>query len=469
MKRPDDLVPAPTSSATTAWRLFRVGLAHVRQERMAGRSRPALIDHQQRALADLRRWARERSPFYRDTHRGLDSAPLEALPIVDKCTLMREFDRVCTDPRIRLSGARAHLAADPGTDLYLDRYVVLSTSGSTGQQGVFLFDPDEWIDALAAITRPLAWSKTAPRPWTRPRSTFVASTMPGHYSCRIAQDLATPLAPSLRCDAGWPLETLLRRLDDWQPQILATYPSVLASLCEAQAAGRLRIAPRHIGTSAEVLPDGLRQRVRQVFGVDVRDTYGATELAPIATECEAGFLHLLEDRAIVEIADAEGRSLPPGETGSQLLLTVLHRRTQPLIRYSLGDRVRELPGICPCGRALRRLAVVEGRIEESLLLPSSGTGPAVVVHPNLLHGALEGLAHGGWQVRQSVDREHPHLRVLLLRTPESAADASAAVHRTLDTLFRRLGIRPPTLDVQWVQSLPRGATGKAPLIARERE
>jgi putative adenylate-forming enzyme len=460
----------PTQTAgrlPTLLRLVRVGAAHARQERIARRPRPWLLAYQERALAALRRWAMERSPFYREFHRGLEFAPLAALPILDKARLMDAFDRVCTDPRVHLADVHAHLErAGPG-QLLLDRYVVLSSSGSTGLRGHFLFDPAEWIDALGAITRPLAWS-AAPRPWTRPRSAFVASTMPGHYSSRIAQDLSTPLAPSLRCDAGWPLDTLVRQLNGWQPQILAIYPSVLGPLCEAQAAGRLHIAPRHIGTSAEVLPAALRQRVREVFGIEVRDTYGATELAPIATECEAGHLHLLEDRAIVEVVDESGRPVPPGETGAQLLLTVLHRRTQPLIRYALGDRVRELPGRCPCGRTLRRLAVVEGRIEESLVLPASGGGESVVLHPNLVHGALAHLPSAGWQLRQGGSAELPHLRLLLLDTPLGPASTEATARHALRALLLERGVVPPPLEVTWVEKLPRGASGKAPLVVRER-
>src|SRR5215213_10329660 len=49
--------------------------------------------HQQRELADLRAYAIRRSPFYRDVHHGLTGAPLDALPVLTKATLMDNFDR----------------------------------------------------------------------------------------------------------------------------------------------------------------------------------------------------------------------------------------------------------------------------------------------------------------------------------------------------------------------------------------
>lgn len=455
--------PSLCARTGQAWRLLRVAGAHLAQERRARFVRQRLLQHQQRELARLRRWAVERSAFYRRFHRGLHDQPLAALPVLHKSTVMEHFDQLVTDPRITLRQVHQHVASAAAGALYLGRYVVLSTSGTTGQRGLFLFDRDEWIQALAAITRPLAWAG-APPPWTRPRSAFIASTQAWHFSGRIAQDLASPLAPSLRCDAAWPQSTLVQRLNQWQPQVLAVYPSVLAQLVQAQRQGGLRIAPRHIGTSAELLPEALREQVRQTFGVDVHDTYGATELAPIATQCRHGHLHLLEDRAIVEIVDDCGHAVPMGEAGAQLLLTVFGRRTQPLIRYALGDRVRELPGPCPCGSALRRLAVVEGRSQESLLLPSAGQG-SVTVHPRALHAELLSVPCSGWQVRQTQGPAGPQLQVLL--TGEPAADVGDALQHAITRLLQRSGAGPVPVAVHWVEALPRGASGKAPLIVRE--
>jgi phenylacetate-coenzyme A ligase PaaK-like adenylate-forming protein len=59
--------------------------------------------------------------------------------------------------------------------------------------------------------------------------------------------------PALRVDAAEPLATIVRRLNGWQPEVLAVYPSVLAQLADEQIAGRLHIRLRSVATSAEVL------------------------------------------------------------------------------------------------------------------------------------------------------------------------------------------------------------------------
>lgn len=438
--------------------LLRVGLERARQDASSRWRIERLRRHQQQALAQLRGFARERSAFYRRFHFGLDDAPLEALPILDKATLMAEFDRLVTDPAIRLADVEAHLAQpDPGRP-YLGRYTALSTSGSTGRRGVFVFSPEEWRAGLAAIMRPLLWSG-APSPLARPRTALIASSAPWHYSARVGASLSTPLLRGLRLDAGLPLAELVARLNDWQPVSMAAYPSILRQLADEQLAGQLTIPLRHVGTSAERLPDATRERVREAWGIAVYDTYGATEYAPIASQCHEGSLHLLEDRAIFEIVDDAGRAVPPSESGARLLVTVLDRRTQPLIRYEISDGLRELPGRCACGRPFRRLARVEGRVEEALHLPAANGGAAVDIHPNLVHELLERVPATGWQLRQE---SRDALTVLLTGQP---ADADLArLRQGLAAMLAERGVALPRLEVRRVAELPRGASGKAPLI-----
>jgi hypothetical protein len=58
---------------------------------------------------------------------------------------------------------------------------------------------------------------------------MIASTTPWHYSTRVSASLATRLLPALRLDAGEPLASMVRRLNEWQPEVLPK-PSPLFSL-----------------------------------------------------------------------------------------------------------------------------------------------------------------------------------------------------------------------------------------------
>jgi phenylacetate-CoA ligase len=428
-------------------------------ERSCQWTRDHLARQQDHRLADLRRFVMARSPFYQRFHRGLERAPLRELPVLTKATMMESFDELVTDRSVSLADAESFLRSNRANGLFRDRYVTLSTSGSTGRRGVFLFDPDEWLTALGMITRPMAWAGLRPRLVNRPRLAMIASTTPWHYSTRVTASLSSRLLPTLRLDASERLGEIVRHLNRWQPEVLTVYPSVLKQLADEQLAGRLTISPRTIATSAEVLPAETRRRVRQAWKVHVFDTYGATEYAPISAECPRGRKHLFEDEAIIEVVDDRGRPVPSGERGDRLLLTIFNRRTQPLIRYEMSDMVRPIDGPCECGRPFRMIDSIEGRIEDVLQFPSvNGHSGPVFIHPNVFHQLLETVPASGWQVRQEQDG----LSVLL--TGLSDQSLVAAIGTSVRTALEAQGAHVSSVRITPVDVLQRGGSGKAPLI-----
>ncbi len=66
--------------------------------------------HQREALSALRRHAYAHSAFYQEFHAGLETAPLEALPVLTKAMVMDRFDDLVTDPAIRLADVKAYVA-----------------------------------------------------------------------------------------------------------------------------------------------------------------------------------------------------------------------------------------------------------------------------------------------------------------------------------------------------------------------
>jgi phenylacetate-CoA ligase len=437
------------------WTLLRVLIERTAQERSCQWTRSALLAHQAKSLAALRKFALDRSPFYREFHRGLENQPLEALPVLTKATMMERFDDIVTDRGVRLADAEAFLRT-AGTGLFRGRYVVLATSGSTGLRGVFLFNDREWIRAIAAITRPISWATPSRKSRRPPRAALIAAGAPWHYSARVGASLANRIAPALRLDAGTPLPDLVSRLNDWQPDALATYPSVLRQLAVEQLSGRLSIPLANIATSAEVLTADVRAVVRRAWSIEIRDTYGATEYAPIASECSEGRKHLFENGAVIEAADESGRPVPDGERGARLLLTVFGRYTQPLIRYELSDLVRIVEQPCPCGRPYRVVTAVEGR-EEDVLDFAGVNGQRISVHPNRFHDALEQAAVTAWQIEQNPSG-------LVVRVVGADPAAAEAVEGEIRSLLTDIGIEAPPIEVRSVESIERGASGKAPLI-----
>ena len=89
----------------------------------------------------------------------------------------------------------------------------------------------------------------------------------------------------------------------------------------------------------------------------------------VAFECpEQNGLHIWEDYFIVEIIDPVTlEPVPEGQLG-ELVLTTINREAMPLLRYRTRDLTRILPGECPCGRHHKRLARLQGRSDDMMIL-----------------------------------------------------------------------------------------------------
>jgi phenylacetate-coenzyme A ligase PaaK-like adenylate-forming protein len=381
--------------------------------------------------------------------------------VLTKTLLMEHFDALVTDRTLQLHEVEAHLAASRGDDRFLGRYWVNATSGSTGQRGVFLFNLHEWSTVLASYARVYAWGGVRAGLTHRTKMAVVSTTTPWHQSAQVGATVQSWWTPTLRVDATDPPETIVARLNAWQPDTLVAYASMARLLADEQRAGRLHIAPRAVFTASEVLSDGARRCIAEAWGRQPFNVYGATESATVAAECDQHTgLHLFEDLVITEVVDDQYHPVPPGRYGEKVLITVLFSRTQPLIRYEMSDSVRQTSFSCPCGRSYALLDGIQGRVEETLHFPAVAGGRASV-HPNVFHDVLDLAPASAWQVVQRPDGVH----VRLSNVQEGFSDGTLTA--ALRDALTAQGVVSPTLWIERVAAIPRGAAGKASLIKSE--
>jgi phenylacetate-coenzyme A ligase PaaK-like adenylate-forming protein len=453
-------LPGPARTAA----LILAVLAYRRRLRRRDHwSRPQLLAHQQRALARLRSHAYGKSSFYRDFHAGLTAAPLSQLPVLTKQQLMDNFDRLVTRPDIQLAEIEQYLAALTGNQLFHERYYVSATAGTTGRRGIFLWDFPEWVQVVASYNRAFDWAGSTAGLTHRVKTAVVSSTNPSHQSARVGASIHSRWVPTLRIDSGDDLASVVVRLNDWQPQMLIGYASMLRLLAEEQLEGRLRITPRFIFSASEVLTDATRRVAASAWGRPPCNVYAATETSGIAAECgQHPGMHLFEDLVITEVVDADNRPVPPGEYGAKVLVTVLFSRTLPLIRYEMSDSLQVAADDhdCPCGRPYALLAGIQGRQQEALRFPTA-EGQTRTVQPLVLHHVMDSVTAAGWQVRQHADGP---LEVLVAQ-PQGLDQA--ALGAAIRSALAAQGVQPPHVEVRQVTAIPRTALGKAPLIIRE--
>jgi phenylacetate-CoA ligase len=431
-------------------------LSLVRHDRW---SRERLRIHQERSFARLRAFALSRSPFYRRFHKGLEQAPLSAVPSLSKSEYVASFDALATDRSVKLADVAAFASQMGIADRFRERYQVVATSGTTGERAFFLFDPGEWRTAIAGGARGLAWANGG-RPPRGERNAMMTTTVAWHMSARMTHELRRlgMSGEHMSFNSGEPVEAIVAKLNAYLPTAAIAYPSMMQILAQEQLAGRLRIAPRRIQCSAEVMTADARDAIKAAFQTAPSNLYAASECGCLAASCAAGTgLHMLEDLQIVEVVDERGRAVPTGEAGAKVLLTVLGSRTLPLIRYELGDSLVLATEPCTCGLPFARIETVVGRTGDVLHFPKQDGG-TVTVAPAQISACLRGLNVSGWQLSQSP------AEILIECVAPAEGFAAPEVVARIESHFAARQALTPRVTVARIDRLARGRTGKSTFV-----
>lgn len=352
---------------------------------------PAEIER--RALAGLNAmlaYCRERVPAYAG---AAYQQPLSSVHDLAELPLLMKRDVLDTG---------VELFRTPG--LARSRYHVDTTSGTTGTRLEVWHDADAYGYHGATVLRRFLLSGC--RPWWR-----IAHTKPFPRPVRWFQRLG--LFPRTVVSACHTEERIKAEVLAVRPRLLIGYPVVLRgllrSLTPAEAA-RLRSTLRLVMSESELLTEDVARRLTEGFGVPVCDEYSAFEVLTVSSQCRSGSMHVDDDRVWLEIVDEDGRPVPDGEVGA-VVVTHYRERAMPLVRYALGDRAAMVPGPCPCGSNLRRMRLVDGRVNDYVLLPDG----------RRMYGAVFlTLAQSSPGVAECMVRQDEHGAVTVYLVPDRA-------------------------------------------------
>ena len=310
-------------------------------------TRPEIDAWQLRKLNETLALARAKSPFYA---KFLAGKP-ESIYGLDE---LRQFP--FTTPADIHSNPLQFVCVPQGE---IQRVVTLQSSGTTGEPKRLYFtaaDQELTIDFFGV------GMSTLVQPGERVLILLPCET-PGGVGDLLRSGLsrlgmeAIPHGP-----VKDPLQTL-QVMHEQQADCLVGTPSQVLGLARRWHPGLHK--PHSILLSTDYVPAAIVNNLEQVWGCEVYNHYGATEMGlGGGVECKAhrGY-HLREADLYFEVIDpANGETVADGEYG-EVVMTTLTRRGMPLIRYRMGDRSRFLPGRCPCGTALKTLEKVCGRYD----------------------------------------------------------------------------------------------------------
>ncbi len=349
---------------------------------------------QRQRLNELIAHARENSPYYKKLYRNVPREfRLTDLPPVTKAALMENWNEWVCDRELTLEETEKFMK-DTGNigSKFKNKYMVFTTSGSTGNPLVAVYDKTA-NNIMGGIS--------ACRSYAR-KEDLISFIKKGGKSIGVFADGGFYLGnSSIRSrlktmpwkkkqlavsSALYPINDIVKQLNDFQPAMLGGYPSHLELLVDEAKAGRLNISPVIIMTGGEYLSDDVRKKLADIFRCYVQTSYSCTEGGTVACECTNRHFHINDDWLIVEPVDARGNPVADGVLSDKIYLTNLYNYTQPFIRYEVTDRVIMHHEPCGCGNTAPWIEL-EGRTDD--VTSFTGNGTVIRIVPLAIYAVLK--------------------------------------------------------------------------------
>ncbi len=189
-----------------------------------------------------------------------------------------------------------------------------------------------------------------------------------HAEWGVPYSLLFRTGPVSARPAATSADALVQWLEGWQPDELLSLPSCLEGVVGGLEGRSARPpSPKVVRTLSESVAPSLRERVRKLWGSEIRDSYSSEEFGLMAIQCPAGGIYHVLEHVILEVVAEDGRPCGPGETG-RVLVTDLVNYASPMIRYAIGDWA-EVAAPCACGIPHRSIQRFVGRERNLICLP----------------------------------------------------------------------------------------------------
>lgn len=320
-------------------------------------------------------YARKNSKYLRQKYANLpNNFQLSDIPITKRDDAMNNFDDWVCDKEITTEKLNDYLG-DIGnaTELFLGRYSVLTTSGTTGVPlRMVRDDRHNAVNGALLALRLFGSGKLKGISFAPDMRAAGILSDGGYHSTYVSYLKLKKNYEKMGCAEKFlPLfldfstAQMVEKLNDFQPEVLTGYPSNIRRLALEQQKGRLHISPKFVGSSAEYLSRDTREFIEAAFGCPMIDNYCSTEGGEIAMLCGSNHMHINSDWMILEPVNKDMQPVKDGEKSEGALLTNLANLVQPIIRYYISDNIITNSSPCPCGLPFPYLDI-EGRNEDTL-------------------------------------------------------------------------------------------------------
>lgn len=256
---------------------------------------------------------------------------------------------------------------------------VHASSGTTGKPvvaGYTKSDLDNWSTAIARLATAAGVSDE-----DIAQISFGYGLFTGGFGLHYGlEKIGTTIVPM---SSGNTQKQIMLMQDFGTTTLIATpsYAMYISEVIEEMQLPKSNFKLKYGLFGSEGMSEEMRATLEKRFGALVTTNYGLTEVSGpgVSGECEYKCgQHINEDMFYVEIIDPNtGNVMPYGEKG-EVVITTLTKEAMPVLRYRTRDISYLIPEPCRCGRTTWRLANIEGRTDDMLIIKGVNVFPSQI-------------------------------------------------------------------------------------------
>ena len=309
-----------------------------------------LKDYQREKLKEILSTSKEAVPYFEEVIKDTNPDNINSIPILTK-EIIRKNKKRMFNP-----------------DIPRRKLVKYSSSGTTGEPIVLFLERSTVGYYHAAQWRGFSWygvelGARGLKIWGVPLS----------LKSKIIENSKDRITNRLRISAFDMEKLKVKKIWDkilkFKSEYMYGYASALylfSCLLEENNLEGKELGLKLIVSTAEVLYEYQREKLKKFFECQVADEYGACEGGIIAFECPRGSMHITAENVYIEVVDEN--NVPKGQSEEgKIIVTSLRNFGFPIIRYELGDVGALSKRVCSCGINLPLLEKINGRISDFVL------------------------------------------------------------------------------------------------------
>lgn len=415
--------------------------------------------YQEKKARRIAQYAVRHSKYFRELYDGFDLDDVWSLPTTDKRTMMEnltDYNTVgFTKEELLRFCAEVEQSRDFGKRLW--GMNIGMSSGTSGNKGVIITTPREEKYLKAAFFARFAFPGGE-----KLNLAFILRVSTPAFNINRFGHRLTYISQLNR------VEAMVERLHRVEPNVISAPPSMLRILAKEAREGRLSVRPKLLVSYAEILYPEVKRELEEVFGCPVHQIYQCSEGA-IAISCKEGSLHINEDLMAVQTLDADGEPTPPGVPCHKMIVTDLHKTSQPVIRFELNDIITISENRCGCGSAFRVIEEVQGRADDLFWARRVDDGEWQFIFPDYIRRAIIGSSDEIEEYQAVQGSPDGVLVRLVMAVGADEGGIRAEVAESIRGVFAAYGCREPAVRVAFEEPRRNAASLKLIRIRRDFE